>query len=131
MREMTTMLPTQTDVIEWLWTILHGAGAVMLWKIWTVMREYQRASVLPGVNGRRGIFAKILLRFARVSFVLHFLLFIAGIVAIIRPNITEQATVAGIALVIIALIMDFGWLLTIRDFNAIAEYKERKGDKKK
>lgn len=121
---------SETDKIEWTWTILHLAGMGLLAWVLKLLYVYRKASRIPGHNARRGIFVKILLRFGWVSFILHTLLAIAGIAALFRENLTESATIAGLVVVVVALLLDLAWILTIRDFLEIQMYSQRKEDKK-
>jgi hypothetical protein len=118
-----------TDVIEWTWALTNALGVAFLSLVLTELYAYRQAGRLSAApNGRRGYFAAILLRFARVSFVLQALFLISGIAAIHAPNPAEERITAGTFAIIVSLSLDLAWLFTLRDFKRIRDYRARRGD---
>lgn len=121
---------TDDDIIRIAWLTFSSLGTGLLaWILREYLYPFREAARIPASqNGRRGFFAAILLRFARVTFVLYLILMLAGVNALLNPSDVDN--VRGIVSLAIIGAFDLAWWYTLSDLRKIRRYGERHSDHK-
>lgn len=121
------------DLIEWTATATNAFGVLFGTLILLRLYDYRHAVQAelarnPNNNGRRSHFAAVLIRFGRLTFVIQALFLWASVASLMRSNTGTEATGGAAFFIALSLIFDLVWVFTLRDFDAIANYRSRTAD---
>ena len=117
------------DLFEWAWTVSSAAGVIGLGYLVKDAFEDRRATIeAVTLNGRRGIYASLILRLFLLFFFMQTVNLILGIAAILTPNPTDPQNIRAVfalAATVFNLLMDGVVALTIYDRRRIRNYPAR------